>query len=363
MRIVEIWSEAARNVGAGTARAVSLCLVFICIIGLVAVLHAREVVGLSQRALEFQDSGAATFILDAPGAVAPDACNTLAASDGVTASGALRTLDGTRLALLPDRSIPTWETTQGMAEVLSISPAVTPNFGVWLSQPLATQLGLAVGDSLDAITTPGERGTSSMRIDAIFDYPADDRDQRFAESILIPTTSFQESDLCMASFWPEAKNAPAMLRLAAITPPGSDPASSNMQIEQLNRTLGSEFKPSMSWTPMYPLIAIITGLTAPLVILRSRRLEFASALHARVSKPALGILLSVEWLLWAVPAVLVASMAVLFAASIGNPDPLLPALVSGLQTLVAGTGASYLAMILLAVASRESHLFKLFRSR
>lgn len=369
MRAAEIWVEAWRNVSSGTARAVSLCVALTATIGLSAIAHTLFVTQLSTQAQQFQDAGASIYMLEADNNVDSAACDGLSGSDSVNASASLNATDGLTFTTLPSRTIPTWEATPGLIELFSFThgptaPNTSTDQNIWLSESIAEQLGIDIGATITVHPPASPDTTETLEVSGIYHYPDDGRDQLFAESAMLPVPpTHAASGLCLASFWPTSAEANPLLALTMISPKDSDGSPRQYQTLQLNSTLGTDFTWSTSLAPIFPIASAVAGLVIPLILLRIRQLEMASALHARVNKTSLGLILSAEWLIWILPTAIMTLTAVSIIAFGYNIDPPTPAILSGITTLSTGALTSYFATALLALTAKEAQLFRIFQSR
>lgn len=333
------------------------------LVGLLAVLHTATVAWQSLQARHFQEAGAATYVLEDAGNVISSACDALSRGDGVVESGALTVGPGLRAVLLPGRTLPVWEATPGAVRALGFAPVDVGARGVWLSDRLAATLGVQAGEEF-AVLDESESGIRQLRVLDVFRYPDDGRDPRFAEGILFPAAvGIAPGDLCIATVWPDQRWALPLLNLTIKSSASGGVGAGDAQISQLNQSLGVTFDPGLPVGPWLSAAAIVAGFALPQVALRVRRLEFASALHAGVSKSTLGLILSAEWCLWVVPAAVAGLGGIVLVALDLNVDPPTAALVSGLRTLLCGVAASYVSVVVFALRMKESDFLALFKQR
>lgn len=355
MRASAIVGEAWRNLATGTARAGVLGLVTAVLTGALALLDVSAVVALQRQATDFREAGASVNVLAAEKQVSGQGCEALARVAGVRSAGALRTRPALTLSASPRSPLPAYEGTPALAAVLNLGG--TTGLGVWVSRDLADRLAVRVGDRLP--TTEGE-----LTVAAIFDYPADGRDQRLVDAVVVPVASGAAFDECWATVWPSSKAATDLMRSALLPTTGvAKPAS----LALLNNGLGPSFDGAtlLAGRPTGPLGFLGAGLTVVLgfVAARLRRLEFASALHAGQSKAAQLALAGLEAFAWGVGAALLAVASVYLGAVLWAPAE--PRVVAGLGLgLLAATPLAAVVGTLLGVLpTRESHLFRYFKDR
>ncbi len=152
MRIAEVCREAWRDVASGASWAGTWAMVFgVLLTGIVGI-RTADLAGDVRSAAAYVASGAATTVQRAEGRIDGRACDALASSEGVVASGALRRVEhGAVAASLPGSAVPTYEVTPGMLRVLGAG-ASAERPGVVLSPSVRESLG----------TRPGRNSSWSM---------------------------------------------------------------------------------------------------------------------------------------------------------------------------------------------------------
>jgi hypothetical protein len=233
-----VTGEAWRNVLSGTSRAFLFAGLFAVLVGLLACAQARLVVGFTNEAIQFRDSGAAIQIVQLPGAVDGVQCDELTSHPGVVASGALRTGPEITLSAMPSRTTGSLKVSAGFGRLLNLDrdSADAGASGAWIAADLADELALTVPDSITL--TNGD----SIPVEGTYNYPADGRDQRLAHQVIspvVPTTPFDE---CWVMIWPDPDAANAVMFLPLIPQdPGPTGPPIPPLLQQANTTLGEAF--------------------------------------------------------------------------------------------------------------------------
>lgn len=361
MRLSAILSEAARNIGGGTTRAVTFALLLASMAGSLAVADAVTIHALQSQAQTFRQSGAATRILQSESAIRGTACDALAnGSTPIVAAGALAETTPIDLAALPTTSIPAFRVSPGLVALLDGAPELV---GAWISDALAETLAVAPGARLQ--TSDGV-----VTIAGTYPYPKDGRDNRLGFAMLIPVTADQAFDECWATAWPPGESTDLLLRSSAFEPGSTDA----LQIGQLNNTHGTTFDGALAFDSRitrfaYALIAV-AGLSLGWASIRARRLEHAAALHAGQRRSEQLATILVETAAWALLGSALAAV-LLLAFVIGSESPassashpnttsVLPIVVAALPV---GFGSALGGASIAAFATHERHLFRYFKER
>ncbi|MCL2787852.1 MAG: hypothetical protein FWD59_05065 [Micrococcales bacterium] len=327
--------------------------------------QAAGVVGVAKDAARWVEVGAAVRIIDFPNLVDGAQCEALTSLDGVVAAGAVRSGNERRLAAMPSRSFETFEVTPAMAEVLNLrTPEVAEGLGVWLASDLAEALAAKPGRTMTvrALHVPAT-------VAGVFDFPADDgRNPALAYSLIEPVAATGVFDACWITAWPERLETDVLARLVANPAPIDESGQRPIpQVGQLNASLGISFDAHgrLARLPTSSLIAAagLFGLVLGIGLIRLRRLELASALHAGVPKSALGIQTAAETLTWVIAASVLLIPVLWFASTNDNPDSPWPAMFPATQTVAIAGIAVLLGTIGATLATREKHLFRLFKNR
>ncbi len=364
MRASSVCSEAWRDVVTGTGRPGLLAVLFLLVVGGVAAADVRAVVGVLDSAEQFRRSGAAVQVLEAGadggGAVDGAACDALAGTDGVQAAGALRLAEPTRVATLPAQDLTTYEVTPGLLEVVREAGGRTAadagaTGGLWLSADLAEVLGTRPGD--EVLTRSGP-----ATVAGVYRWPEDGRARSLGFAVLAPVAAGGAFTQCWAQTWPVDEDVTGLLYTGARAGRTADAT-----VAQLNPALGAAHPTpdllAARATALAPVAAAVAGLALGFGSTRVRRLEIASALHARVPRSHLTWQHLLETVAWLAAASLVAAAALVWVAGVGNPGPAWPTWVAGSRTLGAGAAAVVLGTLAGVAATRERHLFRYFKER
>ena len=360
MRLRAVWAEARANLASGTTRAALLACVFVLLVGGLAAVDTMAVSDVVADATAFRSAGAATQRLTATGAIDGRQCAALEGTAPIQGVGALRSGDALRVLTMPDTQISTWEVTPGAVRML---PAITDTRhdqagggagGVWLSADLADVLGVGPGSPL--ATSEG-----TTRVAGVYEWTDDGRARDLGFTILVPVPPEGFFDACWADVWPQDQEATGLLYLAL----AGDPQEA--QLAQLNGSLGARLNPvgalGARVTRHASVMTVLLGAAVGWGAVRLRRLEIASALHARVQKPDLVAQHMIEALGWLVPAAVVAVAVVVGLAAVADRSSLHDVAAIGAAHVVAGVGGALLATVLAVLLCREKHLFDLFKSR
>jgi len=355
MRAGSVMSEAWRDVLTGTTRAATYAAVLLLAVGALAAVDVRAVVDVVRGAQDFRDAGASVQVLESPEHVDAARCEALVQIAGVRAAGALRAGEPVRALNLPGSELSTYEITPGLAGVLD--PSATTASGVWLASDLAEALGAHAGDQVATST-----GTAVVA--GVYPYPDDGRARTLGYTVLTPVPATGTFDACWAEIWPADATTASYLRTALVPDPSGEtkPAQG-----QLNSRLGTRYDAPVllaeRLTRHAPLAALVVGLALGYTAIRSRRLELAAALHARVPRPALAWQVLLETLTWTLAATTVAATALWWVAAWGNPDPGIETWATGARTLVTGAVGTVLGAQTAVLTTREKHLFRYFKER
>lgn len=353
MRPASVVSEAWRDLLTGTTRAATLALVLTLGVGALAVLDARAMVDVLRTAEEFRAAGAATWVLEDQDNVDGTRCDALDGVGGMRA-GALRQGPPLRALAMPSSQLTTWEVSPGLLGA-ALGRDVAPDPGVWVSEDLATTLGLTAGSTL--ATTEG--GTP---VAGVYTWPDDGRARTLGYALVVPVAATGTFSQCWAATWPPDEDTAGLLYSATGSKVGAQAT-----LGQLNSRLGAALDaPALleaRLTRWAPAAAAALGLAVGWVGVRMRRLQVAAALHARVPRAHLTWQLVLEAAAWVLVAVLVCAAVTGWAARVGNPDPSSAVWLTSLRTVGAGGAAVLLGTLVGVVGTRERHLFRYFKDR
>jgi hypothetical protein len=359
VRASAVLSEAWRDVVTGASRVLTTAVV-LALVALTCVCADLFVVArLLAGAQDYQSSGAATYLLSAPGRVAADACDALGEVDGVVDAGALRRAgSGLTPVRMPATNLPVYEATPGLVAAITGSTART-GAGVLLSGTVAESLGLGAGD--EVVTATG-----SVPVSGTYVYPDDGRRAGLGYAVLAPVPASGLMDECRVTVWP---SSPERVRLLWGTlRDGSDPEGDEPRLLQLSTRHGTAFTGGAEHdariSRFAPLVAGAAALAVGFVTVRRRRLELAGALHLGCGRSAL----LGQMLLEAVAPTLVAAALTtagtvwLLVSPLGEVEP--GALLRSAAGVVALTACGHLLGVAAATGiTRERHLFHYFRHR
>lgn len=360
MRARSIISEALRDLVTGTTRAALFAGILGLVVGGLAVTEVSSVLGIVHEGESFRGSGAAVQVVASDGQVDGSRCDALTSIAGVHAAGAVRAARQVTALGLPTSGLTVWEATPGALDVLTRSTVVedrsdTDAGGVWLSSDMADTLGVGPGSLLQ--TTDGP-----VDVSGVYDWPDDGRDRFLGYSIVAPVLPGESFDRCLADIWPSDDETNALLYTVV------DGPTDQIEQRQLNAAFGTSFSGSEAMasrvTRHAPVAAAIGGVLVGYAASRSRRLEIAAALHARVFRRDLAWSHVIQASVWTIACgVALAAVTLMVAHAQGTADSEIDAWYAGLRTICAGTLVAPVGAFLAVVSVRERHLFRFFKDR
>ena len=138
------------------------------------------------------------------------------------------------------------------------------------------------------------------------------------------------------------------------------------QLLQLNSTLGTTFDGTKRFadriTRFAPEAAAILALVLGFVAVRLRRLEFASALHARTRRSAQTLQILLETTGWTIAASMIGALIVLVLIRTQYPGDAGSLIAVGIPTF-ASLPATLVGALVGSALVRERNLFAYFRER
>ena len=359
MRPGSVVGEVWRDLTTGTARAGLFAAVFVVVVGMLALADVRSVVGVLRGAASFRAAGASVQVLKAQ--VDGRRCDSLSGVGAISSAGAMRQAAPVQILNLPSSQINLIEATPGLVAMLPvIAQPVTwdPNTsgGVWLSADLARVLGAHPGMVV-------RTGVGDATVAGVYTWADDGRARDLGYAMVAEVPPDGGFSQCWSEIWPGDQ------RLAGMSYVSVSNSSQGMQatLGQLNTSLGIGYDASVllgnRLTARAPWMAAVVGLALGFVASRSRRLEIASSLHARVPRSDLMWQHLLEAVAWVAAASVVIAAALLWAARLGTPDPGWTTWLTGLRTIAAGGAATWIGVLLGVLAAREKHLFKYAKDR
>lgn len=351
MRLIDITSEAWRNVRAGTIRPFVAMGVTTCVALALALLEMTQVGELVRQAEEYRAAGASTYRVLADDGVDGRRCQALDGVDGVEWAGALRATDDPFAATaMPRSSIPVFEATPGLAAQLGTDVAG----GVILDADTASQLGVRAGDSL--------AGTGvSLPIGGIYQYPDDGRDQRLSYAIVRTGQPAGRYDECWVQMWPPDLDTASWLLRSVVT---ADADPTQVQVGQLNSRLGQSLDARARFDARtgrfaWPVALLATAL-AMLAAARLRRLEISFARHLGLKRIEVATMLVIESLFPAGMLLSVVTAASAITAAVVGQWVVLP---FGLRVACAAALGCLLGGFLAGVSASERRVQAYFKAR
>lgn len=356
MRPSAVFSEAVRNLAAGTTGALVLAVMLGAVCAGLAAADAQAINNLRSKAALFATSGSSTRVLAGKGQVDGAACDGLTQSDLIRSAGGLSESVPISLLAAPANPIPGFVVTPGMAAVLGVRE-VKPT-GVWISRELADTLGAAHGQRLD--TSQGE-----LTIAGIFPWPEDGRDVRLSYAILQPTPLANKAmDECWAHVWPSTDTADHLIRSATFVKAGS---TEPMTIGQLNKTHGATLDTQAEFLTRPTRFALVgclvVGFVLGFVAVRRRRLEYSAAKHSGQRWWAQTATALLETAAWAFGGLVMANTALILALYLADGAISTEVLAIDARGPAIGLLGSALGTLAALARIREDHLFRYFKDR
>lgn len=359
MSPADILGEARRNLQVGVGGGPWRVFVITVLAAAAMLLPQLALLDANARATAFQQSGAATLIVQAQGRIDGRRCESFLDLPNVTAAGAVREQkEGVRLTLLPSTTVRYFESTPQFAAVLNASEAGT---GLLLSQAVVDAVGWTAGDSL-RIAGQGRVPTAGS-----FPYPDDGRVAGLGFSLISEVPAWQKSfDECWITVWPQSSEIESLASIVVAPDSASgDGSAAGPTLLHANSSLGTRFSvgiADMVWA-YAPVAAMVFTAIATFFFTRARRLEVASARHVGVrASDQLAILVS-EMLVCTLMAVVIVAPVALYLVVTATPD-LAGSLgwhsLRGASAIFAGAIAGTVAGFL---GIRERQLFRYFRER
>lgn len=359
----EVLREAWRNTKAGASRPIFTLIAFFLLIGGLGSAQAFWIAQVNRDADHWRSVGAAIQVVTMPGKIDGATCDELARVSGVAAAGAVRNGPSLQFAALPSTTFATFEGTPGLSKVLGVNaPPDAPKIGVWISSDLASTLGVS-GQATRALrTTAGQ----SILVAGQYAYAEDGRLPILAYNLVSEVPAAGAFDACWVEIWPENPELDALLTLPVEGSKTSGQADAP-KIQQLNASEGTVFagKQRLERLPNWlPLSASVTiGILLGFILIWSRRLEIASALHAGISKIALMLQVAAELMIATTSAAALSLAAGLTISSTSNPGAPLPALLACASVVATGLTSTIVGAVLMTFAISENRLFRYFKSR
>lgn len=358
MRLKAIFREVKQDVLTGNARLVGYSLLIAAVITGFGLADMVQINALVKSAEEYQKAGASVSVLSAVGQISGPACDALSSLPGINASGAVREeTEKLTFTVLKASPVPISTVTPGFADLLGVETS-TSGLGVYLSDQVTEPLQVVAGDT--ALTDQGW-----VEVGGTYTYPSDGRVPGYGYAALVPSNDDEPYDECWANIWPQSDETKQLLYTAVYA--GKSDSETKVVMGQLNSTLGTTFNgESLFSQRITKYAALLSGLLSLGVgygYIRSRKLEIASNLHVGMSRQDQGTILTLEVLLWIIPAMILAQSAlVIFAVASGGSDSGAVLLLADRNQCAAVLGVSLGAWVAW-ITTREKHLFKYFKTR
>lgn len=312
---------------------------------------------LYDSAEKYVNAGASINVLAAAGRINPQACEALNQIDGIRAAGAIKET-GTSITLttLPSAPIPEAEITPHFPQLLHADTSDTP--GVIIADQVYEYTLSEPGQYLH--TTAGK-----IPVNGIYSYPDDGRLSGYGYMMLSLTRDGTHYDECWADIWPESPEKTALL-YTALEPDGGNERQTPM-LTQLNPTLGTSFQGIVTYeqriTRFLPAIVGIVVCGIGFVMIRIRRLDYASALHARVARHDVFLIIVIGTMYWLLPTLILLEMFSVLMSEILVRSVDETALLLANRNIVTIPVALMIGIVIAWQLTREKHLFRYFKTR
>ncbi|WP_285115015.1 hypothetical protein [Leifsonia sp. fls2-241-R2A-40a] len=272
---------------------------------------------------------------------------------GVKSAGAIkRSIERVTPVLLSDSPIPVSAITPGFVRLLG---AHLGSSGL-LAGPEVLE---AVGARFDLETT----GRGEVHLAGSFEFPSDGRSGDLRWALLSPSPARGAFDECWIDIWPADTSLKRVLYATLV--PGDSHASAP-EVTQINSRLGVVFDADKAIrsrsTAVFPSGCGAIGFALGIVVVFLRRLEFASALHAGISRRGLlgiSLLETSAWVGLAAAAALAAG--VIASSTLAEGRDLV--IQGAVRTVIVSTFGSFAGSLLALGFIRESRLYSYFKSR
>lgn len=359
IRLKEIVREAFRNTRSGTSRPLLAVITFLLSVGLLACLQASLILQRNQAAFDWRASGSSIKIVSATGAIDGFRCVSLNEIDGVAASAAFRTGSDVSLSVLPSNPIKLVEATWTAGRILRLADSANAT-GAWVASDLANTLKLSERGKPELAVIGG----GTIPVSNIYPHVEDGRMPILSNTIVSTVPASGVFDSCWVEIWPESKELESLLLFPVI--PDNLPPNSQPEIRQLNSSGGPSFLQkygSSDFDCAFSAVAVALGAALGFILIRLRRLELASTLHAGIDKASLCLQSIIESLLWLTPGIAM-SLGFLGLLSVtSNPEAPSTVFLPGLVVLLLGTFSVLVSTFGNTLAIKESQLFEFFKRR
>ncbi|MCD4558117.1 hypothetical protein [Schaalia sp. lx-100] len=357
MKWKSIISEAWRNTITGTSKTILWLSIFTLLMTIGSLAEIAHTHTITTAAEEYVRAGGSISVIQSPENIDGAACEALNALPQVRAAGAIKTQESRiTLTVLPSAPIPQALVSPTFSKVVSAQTSGLP--GIIVSDQVRSQLPMKIGDSFP--TVGGE-----VMISGTYDYPEDGRASGYGYMALIPTASETTYDQCWVDIWPQSPQVQALL--TSVVKNSRRDERSQTTMEQLNSRLGARFDGQARFqtrnTRFLVWIVGALSLCAGIIALRTRRLEFASALHAGAQRQDIRRIIACETLMWLLPAVAFTEcVSVCVIASLGAlSDTALYVLVH--RIVWSSCVCCVIGLCIGWIFTREKHLFTYFKVR
>lgn len=350
-------SEAVRNVRSGTSGALLLGTLWFIVLMTTLVWNTVTVIAIVDAAQRYQDSGAATTIVESADNISGTLCESMSSIPNVTFAGALRESSAPiRPAATPGVDLPTFDASPGLVSLLMNGAGERD--GIFTSRQVAGALGVSRGSTLT--TADGEGAVSG-----VFDYPEDGRRAGLGYAAVQSVAPSETFDECWVSVWPESDRVRAVVAASVLASAPADDAPP--VITQLNSSLGASFEAERRYrdraTALVPLGTLLVGAGLGCSSVRTRRLELASARLVGVRIADQMSHLSLEQVMWVGAssiAAFVASTAVVLSCA---PALAVPAMHTAVLTLAGGAVAMWAGSMLALATISSRRTIDYFKNR
>jgi hypothetical protein len=278
----------------------------------------------------------------------------LTQSSTIQAAGAIREIDPIEIHQAPRVPLTAYEVSVGLSPVIGINDA--DPIGVWIEAGLAQALMINQGDILST-------SFGNMPIAHVFTWPNDGRDARFSFAVLLPVVSNAVFDECWIKSWPVVDDNDQLLRSTVMV--SSSMASG--QVTQLNKNLGITLDANRLFHERVtrhclwaaPIAMLVIGFVAPWL----RRLEYATALHARQARSALLLGMEIETLIWASTGALVTLVVDMAGIRAMRLAQAWPVWLSCVQVVIWSLLGVVTGALIGTSLIKEKHMFRYFKIR
>ncbi|MFD0705360.1 hypothetical protein ACFQY8_06340 [Alloscardovia venturai] len=167
--------------------------------------------------------------------------------------------------------------------------------------------------------------------------------------------------------WPSSQISDSHLMATTIISSSLRSDNSSVGITQINKNYDSRFRAYTEFTQRLsrwaPVLMLVLGVAFGVFTVRSRRLEYAGALHAGQSKPAQILEIMCETCIWIIIAQVVSTCVLGVYALRFISEGSIETLTAGLRSVSTFGCGIVIGTVVAGLCIRQSQLFTYFKTR